>query len=431
MFRKIADSAQLAHYRSVAKKSGLVCPSCSALARVIPEAADQVITCSSCGTKATIHEWTPKEGSIRTGDADSPPTGTKITKDASISGTTIWKIPASGKSGGLLFFAICWCAITGIVSGGFLMAFLLGEKMSGDFPGWLLIPFFGIFWAAGLGMFYAAFRNKFARLQLTVDSSAVTLRRELFGRTKDITLPVSGITSVSQVQFYQQNYQPVHGIEIRGTGGKIRFGSILTDEEKAWLVADLRRTILSPALKMATARKAAPVVRQSYFSIVIPHSRRGLLHHAVIMTLMGISFIAIGNFLLCPGSHTKFDVFERMLNGLDLGFRVIWLGMSSLITLGGLTLFGWLLRAKGVETRLEGNDSEIAIRTFKHGLVIKERSYPRASVTDFRTAASGYSSDRIKKRIEMIVGEKAETLAHWVDEEQADGFAAEARAALG
>lgn len=431
MFRKIVDKAELSHYRSVAKKGGLICPSCSAIARIIPESADQVLTCPACGTKATLHEWAPKEGQPRNGSPDLPPAGTKIVKESNTPGTTTWKIPASGKSGGLLFFAIFWCAITGIVSGGFLMAFLSGEKTSGGLPSWLLIPFFGIFWAVGLGMFYAAFRNKFARHQLTVDGSEVTLRRELFGRTKDITLPVPGITSVSQVQFYQQNYQPVHGIEIRGTGGKIRFGSILTDEEKAWLVADLRRTILSPTLKMAAARQATPAVRQSYFSIVIPHSRRGLLPHAVIMTLMGIGFIAIGIFLLGPGSHTKFDVFERMFDGLDLGFRVIWLGMSSLITLGGLTLFGWLLRDKGVETRLEGNDSEIAIRTFKHGLVIKERSYPRASVTDFRTAASGSSNDRIKKRIEMIVGEKAETLAHWVDEEQADGFAAEARAALG
>lgn len=432
MFRKIADNTQLAYYRSIAKKNGLICPSCSAVAKVMPEAPDQVITCSACGTEASLHEWAPTEGSIRTGGADSPPPGTKITKDSPIAGTTVWKIPASGKSGGLLFFAIFWCAITGIVSGGFLTAFLSGEKIKGDFPTWILIPFFSIFWVIGLGMFYAAFRNKFARHQLTVDGNTVTLRRELFGRTKDITLPVSGIRSVSQIQFYQQNYQPVHGIEIRGTVGKIRFGSILTDEEKAWLVADLRKTIQSPDLKAMAATESPPAARQSYFSFVIPHSRKDLLSLAIMLMLIGGVFIAAGIFVIGSGpSSPKPDMFERVFDGTVWGFKAIWIGMSSLIALGGMILLGRLLSSRGKETRLEGNDSEIAIRTFKHGLVIKEQTYPRADVSNIRTSASGSSNGRTKKRIEMIVGGKAETLALWVDEEKADAFAAEARSALG
>jgi hypothetical protein len=437
MFRKILEKAQLTNYRAVAKKDGLLCPSCATRAHLIPASTDEIISCAACGTKASIHEWIPRAGEDIPGNADLPPPGTKITRESPSPGTTVWKIPASGRSGGLLIFAVLWGAIVGVVSGGFLASFLSDGGNSEKAPLWFLIPFFGIFWAVGLGMFYAGFRNKYARHQLVVSDSLVTLRRELFGRTKETSLPASGITSVSQVEFYQQNYQPVHGIEIRGSGGKLRFGSILDGPEKAWLVADLRRTILGPTQPISASEAAPHSVRQSSFSFVIPTSRKGFMLPAILFSAIGITFVTVGIFFMhsrppqAEIDPTAASAMAHGFRGVSVAFQIMWTAISSLFALGGLTRLVWLWRTRGQELRLEGNDSEVAVRTFAHGLVIKERSYPRTSVTGFRTSVNGSSSGRTKKRIEMFIGNKSETLAHWVDEEKADAFATEARGALG
>lgn len=57
-------------------------------------------------------------------------------------------------------------------------------------------------------------------------------------------MAVRTILTVETKVFYTINYNPVRGIEIKGTQGKFRFGSGLHDSEKAWLVADLKESIL-------------------------------------------------------------------------------------------------------------------------------------------------------------------------------------------
>jgi hypothetical protein len=48
---------------------------------------------------------------------------------------------------------------------------------------------------------------------------------------------------VQKKEFYQKNYRPVYGIEIKASNGKIRFGSALTEEEKSWLCWEIREFI--------------------------------------------------------------------------------------------------------------------------------------------------------------------------------------------
>lgn len=435
MFRKVIAKAGAA----ARKSAHLACPECGARPETLPSNSKSVITCARCGTKASWSEWSAtarQSGSVS--DPDRPPANTRIVRQADDMGGVEWNIPASGKSGGFMFFAIFWCAITAVVSGGFLF----GEvKSDGDFPVQLiLIPFFGIFWAIGLGMLYVACRNKYAKHRLRANRETVTLSRMLFGRAKHKSLPADGISSIAQAEFYQSNYQPVYGIEIKGRQGKLRFGTMLGDEDKAWLVADLRRVVFGAPVTAAARQvvaDAAVRTRQAYFSHPVPGSRSHLWPLAILLTLIGVAFVCIGIFVIdwetgktaekAPSAIKVFDFVFSLMTG---GFRVIWTLMSGLMAVGGIGLGTWLVRTRGQETRVEGSDSEIAIRTTRHGRVLKERVFPRAQVSDIRTSVSGSSNNRTMKRVELIVGDKAEKIAGWIDGEQADALVEEVRRAL-
>ena len=262
------------------------------------------------------------------------------------------------------------------------------------------------------------------------------MRRELFGKTHDKSLPIDSITSITQVEFYQKNYRPVRGIEIRGKHGKLRFGSILSDEEKAWLVADMRRII--PGTPDQDARPATPRgTRQSFFSFALPKSSSHLWPLAILMTLIGSGFIGVGIFFIDSDTGmTKTSAphfvkaFDFVFSLVTHNFRLIWTLMNAVLAATGLSLLVWLNRTKNQETRIEATDSEIAIRTTRHGLVLKERLFPRSAVTDIRSSVSGSSNGKPMKRVELIVGNKAEPIARWIDGEKADALVEEVRHAL-
>ncbi len=434
MFRKVIDQMESANFKARAAKGELACPSCGAKPSHVPAQSGEVIACGTCGIKASAGEWAAKvPADVFPGRADQPLVDTKITRRTDVPGTTVWQIPASGKFGFFLFFGVIWCAITAIVSGGFLLAFLSGKAVEGDFPEWVLIPFFGIFWAVGLGVLYAAFRNKYASHRITADARSVTLVRELFGKFKKKSLPADSIESIAQAVFYQQNYEPVYGVEIRGKRGKLRFGSSLTAEEKAWLVADLRRVVLGD-----DAAQAIPAARQAYFSVTLPQSRKHLWPFAVMMTLMGVGFFFVGIYLIDGGEARPSGSSPGFLHGIDVlfwglsnSFRTLWIFMSGIMATGGLALMIWMIRTRDRETRVEGTESEISIRSYQRGLILQDRSFPRDSVSDIRASVSGSSNGQPMKRIELIAGNRAEKIASWVDGEKADVMVAEVRGALG
>jgi hypothetical protein len=442
MFRKLIAKAEAANLRSATAQGRLSCPECGQKPASRPLRGEGTLLCAACGTRASLAEWaaTAAEGGY-VGNPDQPPANTRITRHTDAAGNMVWDIPASGKSGGLLFFAIFWCGITGVVTAGIAFG-KSSEDSGGQPPVIFLILFFAIFWAVGLGLLYAALRNMFARTRVTASPDALTLRRELFGRAKEKSVAVAELKSISQVEFYQKNYQPVRGVEIRGTRGKLRFGSILTEEEKAWLVADLRRAAMPAAVPAPTAaarpQPAGPSsTRQAYFSISLPRSTKHLWPLAIMLALIGGVFLFIGIRFL-GGDHFTTDqedpVIIRVVVGffaaLDGIFRFVWLLAATAMLSGGLVLGVRLFRARGTEQRLEGNDSEIAIRTYRLGRVLKERVFPRAEVTDIRSSVSGKSNTTTMKRVELIVGTRAEPLARWIEGEKADALVEGARRAM-
>ncbi len=124
-------------------------------------------------------------------------------------------------------------------------------------------------------------------------------------------------------------------------------------------------------------------------------------------------------------------IIEHVFHLATQGFLGIWMLISGLIALAGIVMLVSHVKAKGKETRLEATDSEVSIRTFKYSRILRDRTFPRSSVTDIRCSGSGSSNGKPMKRIELIVGDKAEKIAWWIDGDIADAFVAEARGALG
>ncbi len=443
MFKKVMESLEKANVRAKLKGGELACPECGGAAGEFPESWDMLMICPSCGTRSSLSEWaadsTPEK---KVWISEQPPAGTKIRRESLGSETVIWNIPAVGKFGFFMFFSVFWLLITGTVSGGFLFAFLTGGKIEGNMPEWVMIPFFGIFWAVGLGMLYAAFRQKYMKQSVTFGSDQITLRKELFGKTSEKSLLRSSISSVSQKEFYQQNYKPIYGIEIRGSDGKIRFGSALTTEEKIWLVTDFNRVLsgnensesgqvtngLAP-IKVGTNKVDT---RKSVFSVSIPKPGLGSAFASMVFAIFGFGFVCIGIFVIdgepLPDEMSAFRLFHFLLEN---GFRTVWILFCSIFILIGLGMTFSTLRAMNKDRRIEGNEAEISIRTYRNGLILEDRSFPRNQVHDIRGTISGSNNNKSMKRVELIVGEKAEKIASWMDGDMADQLIQEVRSALG
>ena len=436
MLKKLADKITLA---AASAKDGFTCPDCGLETAAEPRSLSEIITCTSCGTKASAEEWA-SASEIPKAHADSPPPSTAIRKHGDGLGGTVWDIPASGKFGFFIFFAAFWLTITVLVSGGFLLAILGGGEIEGDMPGWAIFPFFSIFYLVGFGLLYAGIRQKYLKQRLSINRGEVTLQKMLLGNSREKKLASGTVKSVTQEVFYSQNYTPVYGIQIRGKGGKIRFGSALTDEEKAWLVADINESIFGPEEVAAPAfhEGGSRGEGKTVFSIPIPGAGKGSWLAAASLALMGIGFLIIGFVFIAddpssgPASGGSFiSGMSRLFDILDSVFLVVWSVISASAAIAGLVWLIHLFRSRNVERRIEGSAAQVSIRSYRHGLVVKDDSYPRDSISAVRSSVSGSSNEQSLKRVELIAGEKAVRLVSWHDGDRADDLVAELRSSLG
>ena len=444
MFRKVFEAMEKANVRAKVKAGELVCPECGAMAPGMPGEWGAVLKCASCGIAASLSEWaceitTP----LRRARADMPPPGTKIRETGDGLGGKVWEIPVKGKAGFFIFFGTVWLGILGIVSGGFLYGYFFADDVRHqsrtDSPDWFVIPFLGIFWAIGLGVLYAGLREKYMKSRITVSGGEVKFTKELFGRSKVKAMPFASIKGIEQREFYQQNYKPVYGIEIKGDTGKIRFGSGLADTEKAWLVAALRESVFGrPEDKPVSPRSPVASAWKEIFSVVVPGYGGKTWLAPLAFTAVGVGFVCIGIFVIEGDSvPSRAEVpgvlyyFELVFSLMGNGFRMLWLLISSFFAVLGIGISVSMARDAGKEKRIEGNAAQVSIRSYKRGLVVEDRSFPRSEVTDIRTFKSGSSGSRVMKQVELIVGEKVEIVAGWIDGEMADEMARKVRDALG
>jgi hypothetical protein len=445
MFKKVLEAIEKANVREKLKSGKLSCPDCGGPAGELPQNWGDVMVCGSCGGRASLTEWAAgADSDRRAGIADQPPAGTKIRRETVGENLVIWHIPATGKFGFFMLFAVFWLLITGAVSGGFLVTILTGGEIEGDGPDGLLFPFFALFWAIGLGMLYAAFRQKFMTHKVSIGSDTISLRKEMFGKSSEKSFAKSSISNISQKEFYQQNYKPIYGIEIKGADGKLRFGSALTNEEKAWLVADFNQ-VLNRGKKSVTQHETnapagalAPIKlgssRKSVFSISLPNPGAGAIVSSIVFALFGIGFVCVGVFVI-DGEPFPKDQSKGIITWIHFlfanGFRTIWTLISSIFAVAGVWMTISTLKGVGKDRRIEGSESQISIRTYQNGLVTNEKSFSREQVHDIRGTESGKSNGTTMKRVELIIGNKTEKIASWMDGDLADKLIREVKEALG
>ena len=394
--------------RALSRARGPVaCPKCGEKQRLSSGA--KVITCTHCGYRASFMEWSmrsAREKEDATADPDVPPADTKIKRRTLGPGAVAWEIPPSGKSGGMLGFAVLWTGFTAV----WTTLALLGSAKSED--GWIG-PLFSLpFWAVGLTMLYFSLRGKYAWHLLMVKDDTIVMARSFFKRTTRKSLGRSSLKSVEKKEFYQQNYTPVYGIEIRGKEGKLRFGTTLREEEKDWLVADMRRVLWpgEPGAKEAVAASGgtrgtrAPGRRAASFQVDFPPTRA---NGTVVGTLMGAlvvgGFLAIGIFAL-----------------KDAGFfRWLWLGLNSffalLICLGALS--SW--RNRNRILRVRGDRSGVHVETLRGRTPLKKTTLAGDGPVEVRSFSSGSLNNSPRVRIELLGQDQVIPVAKWYPEEEA------------
>lgn len=440
MLQSLIQKAQYASIRKAFQKRQLLCPSCQAPAKSLPPSAEALIRCPDCGAESLAPEWLPASGLQLSANPDRIPPNTRIKIRQEEDGSRSWFIPPSGKGGFLLFFGTIWCLFTGFMSSVFLFGSGKIEGAEGPWAGLMLTMFFAVFWAVGIGTLYAAVRQKYAAHIITVGPDAVTLRRKLFNRIHTKSIPKHEVVTVGLVSFYEQNNTPVYGIEIFATKkSKLRFGSAMADEEKSWLAADLKRSILGAPAAPVSANltpQERNAQRQEVFAIPFPAGSGGMLPTGIFLTLFGAVFFIVGTFVIdthhgprnIPHAADMFDLVFRLFSSMFnlmfglVGFIVMLVGI-------GLTRHGIVTRHQ--ERRLEGDHSQIAVRTYRQDRLIKERNFTRSEVSDIRVSQSGHVNNRPMVRLDLIVSGKAERLANWLPADTSTPWAEQVRLTIG
>lgn len=451
MISKLVGKLENRALSKALKEGNLRCPHCGEPWTEGVTDTSRLLLCPACGAEDVAGEWIVRADGAPRGWADRPPADNRIRREEKTDGSLVWYIPAGGTFGGFLLFGLFWTAITAVVSGGFTFAFLFGTpgEDADKVPPWVLFPilivFFGIFWVIGLGMLFIAARNKWEQIRLRVTGDEVILSRKLFGWLRHKRIRRDAVREVSAEEFYRSNERPVYGVRIGSGKAKLKFGTMLRNDEKGWIAADLRRVLLgeqpvrrAPAATTATGETLPRQPSSRAFSVVLPTARKHLWPMAVLLTIIGLVFIGVGIFLIDGKGSTSpanddpafVRVFDFVFDLLTQGFRTIWLLASTAMAGGGIWLWAHLFRSRRIERRLEGDSTTVALRKYRRGLVLSEQTWPRGDIKAVRSTSSGHSNGKPMKKISLLAGEKEITLAWWVDADAADAVVDQATAAL-
>mgnify|MGYP006173009621 CR=1 FL=1 len=176
-----------------------------------------------------------------TQELTTPPAGVGIQVVKSSEDQLVIAVPPGGKHARSIgCFGVAWLGITAAVSGGFLFADNAEQKGDGP-PLFILIPFFSIFWAVGIGMIVAWVRMRFTQILLSVEREKFAIQKTLFGRKKLKQLPLDENSHAELVESYRENEQPVYAIQMESVGETEKFATGLSYEEKRWLARTINR----------------------------------------------------------------------------------------------------------------------------------------------------------------------------------------------
>jgi len=207
----------------------LVCKTCNAtIAPGDANVAEGVCTCRQCGGFFKIAALLTDDAVItRIAKPAYTPVGFFSDRDS------LSLIIPRGRNRGtaffFLFFALFWNALSWTM---FTVALFQGEL----FP----VLFLLIFVTVGIGLALAALYGFFGEFSLLADRSACRAVWTLFNWKRTKSLATSSITAVTEEVVYTKNYVPVYGVGLKSGSQTLKFGSALTEEERKWIVGELR-----------------------------------------------------------------------------------------------------------------------------------------------------------------------------------------------
>lgn len=208
----------------------LVCKACSAL---IPPAdaniAEGVCTCRQCGGFFKIAALLKDDSVV---SRMARPAYSRVQFVAERDSVCLIVPPGGNRGTGvfLLLFSLFWNTISWVM-------FIAAIRDKQLFP----VLFMTIFVAVGAGVGLIALYMFFGEFSVVADNRELRATWSLFKWSRKKIVPVSTITAVTEDVVYTKNYQPVYGVSIRhGINKSVKFGSGLSEEERRWLIGELR-----------------------------------------------------------------------------------------------------------------------------------------------------------------------------------------------
>ncbi len=362
---------------------------------------DTLVECTQCGHTMSVFELGSDgsrslEESANSGDeiiAKPKQTTIQVADSAT---ERLWQIPEKGGCHFLLIFGTLWLSFCLVFT--IIMIRAPGHNPIGAFA------FIGLFYLVGLGVIYAGLRMTRTRHLIRLTPYEFIHERVFFDSTKRQTWPPASVRSVELVVFYTQNYQPIYGIEVRGDHGKIRFGSAMETQEKAWLCQELRN-----ALGLTAEATEAPVTEPIRASQGVKKSIRieqSPQHCTIAMSpapqvwvlaLVGAIFAGIGGFMLVKGLSFA-DGSQDGLFGLTVNlFSLIWcIGPLIALILGcGLMWLG--LRLARTHETLIATPSQLTLQT-RIGSQQNEEIWQAEAIRDIRLSRGLSSTSEAQRQ---------------------------------
>lgn len=213
--------------------------------KLFNESTDEIAVVDAPEEDDITDTETPTDGRL-----PDPPAKTKILLDVHDAGVTLTIPPAGLRSKGamgMLTFSLIWC--------GFMAVFttLMVFAEDGTKNLWVAIPFIGLFWAIGIGMFLGALNS--AKQQAIIDvvgfppNAVLLITRQGLFATKQQEIPLEQIEAIRMDNSGMEvNDVPVKNLQVhRKQGKKIGLLSGRDEDELKWVAAVLRYALDVPA----------------------------------------------------------------------------------------------------------------------------------------------------------------------------------------
>lgn len=224
----------------------LHCPECTTELNVEGISFERgEVTCSSCHHVTELSALVPPSSPA---PELQQPEGSKVVVERRRPEEVTLYIPSRAGCF-MIFFASFWNL--------FMMVFTMVLWSAGgpSATPWIIIPFLLLFWCVGLGLMLTALFSACGKTLVHVEPGSVAVKKQLFGRGWTRTRPLGPDASADLVAAYEQNEKPVYACAVRTGPQEVKFGSFLSDEEKAWLV-DLLNDVLGAGRRGSGAEEA-------------------------------------------------------------------------------------------------------------------------------------------------------------------------------